>query len=256
MSRIRSKSFLLTFSGIILFLCIWHLVVVLGFVNPVFLPSPWSVLIAFLGEPGYVITSTLTTICDIAFGYFLGVSFALILGIIFGWFRSIGTFFRSPILLISPIPIVTFIPLFILWFGLGRVPVLLCSSIGAFFPTFLNTISGVRHTDKALIDVAKNFQASNSMILWKVVLPSASPHIVNGLRISMQMAFLITPVAEMIMGDIGLGGLIWRSADLFLTDMVLVGQITLGVMGLLLYTVLDWMEKKYLERWKMGDNNW
>ena len=249
-----SKTTLLSVGGVAFALVVWQLIVSLGLVNKLFLPSPTNVLLAFAREWPYVLSSTLITIGDIAIGFSVGVSLALVLGVTFGWYRKLGSFLGPSLLIISPIPIVTFVPLFILWFGLGKPPVILCGILGAFFPTFLNSMSGVRHADVSLIEVAQNFHANNRTILWKVVLPSASPHIINGLRISMQMAFLITPVAEMIMGDIGLGGLIWRSADLFNTELVLVGQLTLGLMGLTLYKVFDHMETNFLLRWRRPRN--
>src|SRR5207253_1781930 len=115
-------------------------------------------------------------------------------------------------------------------------------------------ISGVKHVDYTLIEVARNLNATNEQMLRKIILPAALSQISSGLRLSIQLCFLVTPVAEMIMGDIGVGGLIWRSADLFKTDLVLVGQLTLGAMGLGLYKLFDQVEARYLLRWRRPED--
>ena len=93
------------------------------------------------------------------------------------------------------------------------------------------------------------FKYDENNLLRKVILPAALPHITNGLRLSIQLIFLVTPVAEMIMGDVGLGGFIWKSADLFKTDLVILGQLTLGFMGLSLFKIFDFLEKRYFLFW-------
>jgi len=190
------------------------------------------------------------TLRDIAVGYIIGCSLGIASGIITGYYRKINKAFFPLVLLISPIPIVTFLPLFIIWFGLNIVPVLCCAVIAAFFPCLMSTLTGVKNVDHTLIEVAENFGATKQQTLKKVILPGSVPHIANGLRLSIQLCFLVTPVAEMIMGDIGLGGLIWKSADLFKTELVIIGQLTLGIMGLTLYRIFDHVESNFLLRWK------
>lgn len=246
----RIKGVILPILTAVCIICFWELSVRSGLVRSVFLPAPSSILYSLVGNIGYVATSAIVTLRDIAVGYIIGCSLGVVLGVVIGHYREIDKAFAPLLLLISPIPIVTFLPLFIIWFGLNIVPVLFCATIAAFFPSLMSTITGVKNVDHTLIEVAQNFGATKREVLKKVILPGAVPHIANGLRLSIQLCFLVTPVAEMIMGDIGLGGLIWKSADLFKTEMVIVGQLVLGLMGLTLYKTFDYIESNLLLRWK------
>lgn len=228
---------------------IWELLVRIGTVKSVFLPPPSLIATGLVQNFNYWLISMLITLKNVAIGYSIGVGIAVFLGILIGWYKTLDVSIAPLLLIISPIPIVTFLPLFILWFGLGVTPVILCSIIAAFFPSLLSTSSGVKKVDKSYIDVGRNFGASDKALLKKIVLPGALPYITNGLRTSIQLTFLVTPVAEMIMGDVGLGGFIWKSADLFRTNLVILGQLTLGLMGLSLFMIFDFIEKRYLLSW-------
>jgi len=235
--------------GPLAIIALWEGVVRIGVVKSVFLPAPSSVLGGWAGEWRYWGASTLVTVRDIAIAYLVGTTCGCTTGLLIGRYRKVDLSIGPVLLLLSPIPIVTFLPLFIIWFGLGLLPVLLCGVIAAFFPTLMNTASGVKNVDRRLIEVAQNFSAVESDVLRKVVLPASLPHIANGLRLSIQLTFLVTPVAEMIMGDIGLGGFIWRSADLFKSELVVLGQLTLGAMGLSLFRTFDALERRWLLPW-------
>lgn len=228
---------------------IWELLVRTEALRSVFLPPPSLIATGLVQNFKYWLISILITLRNVAIGYSIGVGIAVFLGILVGWYKTLDVSIAPLLLIISPIPIVTFLPLFILWFGLGVTPVILCSIIAAFFPSLLSTSSGVKKVDRSYIDVAKNFGANDRALLKKIVLPGALPYITNGLRTSIQLTFLVTPVAEMIMGDVGLGGFIWKSADLFRIDLVILGQLTLGLMGLFLFKIFDFIEKRYLLPW-------
>jgi len=208
------------------------------------------VLAALTGNFFYLLSSACITIRDIAVGYSLGCAVGVGLGILIGYHRFWELAISPLLLIISPIPIVTFVPLFIIWFGLNLLPIFACAFIAAFFPCLLSTISGVKNADPRWTEVAKNLGATNNQILRMVIVPAALPQIADGLRLAIQTCFLVTPVAEMIMGHSGLGGLIWRSADLFKTDVVILGQLTLGVMGLFLYKVFGSIESRILLPWR------
>jgi ABC-type nitrate/sulfonate/bicarbonate transport system permease component len=247
---IKALQSALPLCGIILIMIVWEVVVSVGLIRSVFLPPPSAVAVALFKNIKFLSLSALATLRDVAMGYFIGTSIGLALGIIIGHYRWVNLTVSPILLLLSPIPIVTFVPLFIIWFGLNLIPVFCCASIASLFPTMMSTISGVKNVDKQLLEVAQNFGATDKQALRMVILPAAMPQISNGLRLSIQLCFLITPVAEMIMGDIGMGGFIWRSADLAKTEVVIVGQITLGIMGLALYKVYDQIEARYLLKWK------
>ena len=241
---------ILPLCGVVVGVLVWEITVSAGLIRSVFLPPPSAVVSALFKNIEFLLLSAIVTLRDVAVGYFIGTLAGITLGIVIGHYRWVNFTVSPLLLLLSPIPIVTFVPLFIIWFGLNLLPVFCCASIASLFPTMMSTISGIKNVDQQLLEVARNFGATNKQILWMIALPAAMPQISNGLRLSIQLCFLITPVAEMIMGDIGMGGFIWRSADLAKTEVVILGQLTLGIMGLVLYKVFDEIEARYLLRWK------
>jgi ABC-type nitrate/sulfonate/bicarbonate transport system permease component len=249
-SDARWLRLILPLCGVVVGVLVWELTVSAGLIRSVFLPPPSAVVSALFKNIEFLSLSAIVTLRDVAVGYFIGTLVGVTLGIVIGHYRWVNFTVSPLLLLLSPIPIVTFVPLFIIWFGLNLLPVFCCASIASLFPTMMSTISGIKNVDQQLLEVARNFGATNKQTLWMIALPAAMPQISNGLRLSIQLCFLITPVAEMIMGDIGMGGFIWRSADLAKTEVVILGQLTLGVMGLVLYKVFDEIEARYLLRWK------
>src|SRR3989344_4797698 len=216
-----NKKIVFPIIAFLIILLSWEILVYFNIVNSLFLPAPLAILKSLLKEINYYLDSILVTFKHIIIGCFIGVCLA--------------------------IPIVTFLPLFILWFGLNEIPIYLCSIIAAFFPTFLNTLHGIKKIDKSFIEVAQNFQIK--AVSRRVVFPASLPYISNGLRQSIQLVFLVTPSAEMIMGDVGLGGFIWKSANLFRMELVILGMITLGVIGFLLFKIYEFIEQKYVLKW-------
>ena len=235
---------IIAFSIVLLF---WEILVYFNIVNSLFLPAPLAILKSLLKEINYYLDSILVTFKHIIIGCFIGVCLAIPIGLIFGGNKNVDLSLSPLVLIISTIPIVTFLPLFILWFGLNEIPIYLCSIIAAFFPTFLNTLHGIKKIDKSFIEVAQNFQIK--AVSRRVVFPASLPYISNGLRQSIQLVFLVTPSAEMIMGDVGLGGFIWKSANLFRMELVILGMITLGIIGFLLFKIYEFLEQRYILKW-------
>src|SRR6185295_174014 len=103
----------------------------------------------------YLLFSAAITMRDIAIGYIVGCAAGVTLGILIGYYRWLNLAVSPLLLILSPIPIVTFLPLFIIWFGLNQLPVLACGFIGSFFPSLMSTISGVKNVDYSWIEVAR-----------------------------------------------------------------------------------------------------
>lgn len=188
--QLRTRRWILPLLTVVCIAFIWELFVRGGWIRSVFLPAPSSLFTAFLEKIEYISISAIVTLRDIAAGYVTGCALGIGLGILIGHYRRLDQALAPLLLLISPIPIVTFLPLFIIWFGLNIIPVLCCAFIAALFPSLMSTISGVKNVDHTLVEVAQNFGATEYQILKKVILPAAVPHISNGLRLSIQLCFL------------------------------------------------------------------
>src|SRR5208283_2631324 len=156
--------------------------------------------------------------------------------------------FNPLIQILRPIPPIAYIPLAILWFGLGNPPAFFLISIGAFFPVLMNTISGVRHVDPLLIRAARNLGAKGFTLFLRIILPAATPYILTGLRVGIGVAFIVVIVAEMIAVNNGLGYRILEAREFFWSDKIIAGMFTIGLIGLAIDTGMSRINK-YLLRW-------
>ncbi|HXY61717.1 MAG TPA: ABC transporter permease [Nitrospirota bacterium] len=191
------------------------------------------------------------TFFRVLIGFMIGAGLALPLGLFMGNFERIYQLFNPLIQVLRPIPPIAYVPLSILWFGLGNPPAFFLISLGAFFPVLMNTISGVRNVDAIYIRAALNLGASRMTLFGRVIMPSAMPHILTGLRVGIGVAFICVIVAEMIAVNNGLGYRILEAREYFWSDKIIAGMITIGLLGLAIDTVMSRINN-YLLRWHRG----
>jgi len=183
-------------------------------------------------------------------GFVLACITGISLGLMMGLRRQTYDASKSIIESVRFIPPIAWIPLvYILLSGYSRY--ILIIWLGAFFPILLNTIAGIKRTSPILVDVAKSFGADNKSTVSKVVIPSALPETVAGVRIGLGIGWMCIVAAEMIGGEmIGLGRLIMKAAELLQTDVVIVGMVTIGLIGLLMNETFLRFEKRFF-RWRV-----
>jgi NitT/TauT family transport system permease protein/taurine transport system permease protein len=159
---------------------------------------------------------------------------AVPLGIAMGWWQGVRRQLYPVVELLRPIPPLAWIPLSILWFGLGDVQNEFIIFLGMVFPILLNTVAGVRQVDRNLVRAARSLGASESALLLRVVLKAALPQIVIGLRVGLGFGWMALVAAELVGANSGLGFLINDARSLLRTDIVVVGMLTIGVTGLVI----------------------
>ncbi len=184
-------------------------------------------------------------------GFLIGAGLALPLGLLMGNFERVYLLFNPLIQVLRPIPPIAYVPLSILWFGLGNPPAYFLISPGAFFPVLMNTISGVRTVDAIYIRAARNLGAGGMTLFLRVIVPAALPHILTGLRVGIGVAFICVIVAEMIAVNNGLGYRILEAREYFWSDKIIAGMISIGLLGLAIDTVMSRINN-YLLRWHRG----
>jgi NitT/TauT family transport system permease protein len=148
-----------------------------------------------------------------------------------------------------PIPKIAILPLIMLWLGIGEISKIMVIAIGVFFPVVYNTYTGVTETPRMLINVAITFGANRQELIRKVILPSAFPMVLSGMRIAAGSALLILVSAEMVAAQHGIGSFILMNADLLDISKVMVGVFILCILGMIFNQGLAWVEKK-LVPWK------
>ncbi len=255
----------------VVLIAVWQSVATLGWVNPQMLPSPLAVVqkwIAYLLplQPytegsrlawmfsGELVVDSLGSMYRVLVGFAIGAGLALPLGLAMGASDRAYAWCNPLVQLLRPIPPIAYIPLSILWFGLGNPPAVFLIVMGAFFPVLMNTIAGVRQVDGIYIRAARNLGASRSTMFRRVILPAAVPYILSGLRIGIGTAFIVVIVSEMIAVNNGLGFRILEAREYFWSDKIIAGMITIGLWGLAIDSAMNRLNT-YLLRWHRGLEN-
>ncbi len=171
---------------------------------------------------------------------------AVPLGIAMGWWTRVNDQLDPLLEILRPIPPLAWIPLSILWFGIGDTQNQFIIFLGIFFPILLNTITGVRGVEPNLVRAARCLGADEASILRRVVLHAALPQIVTGVRIGLGVGWMALVAAELVGANSGLGFMINDARTLLRTDIVIVGMIAIGVVGLALDLVIRELTRRAL----------
>ena len=237
-------------SGFLILLICWSLATgVFGMIAPVRLPSPTDVYLAFvqLLGPGYAdanLTShALQSLERVLLGYFLAAIMAIPLGIGMGLSQRVDGVISPVFQLLRPIPALAWIPLAILWFGLGFSAQVFVVSLAAFAPMVINTYTGVRLVNPTLIAAARVHGASAWDVLTNVVIPSALPMIFTGLRISLQVCWMALVAAELVGSASGLGHIMIIAERDLNPAMIAAGMISVAFLGMLMTAILSVIER-------------
>ncbi len=180
---------------------------------------------------------------------FTAFSWALVaipLGVAMGWWKPMHRQINPLVEMLRPIPPLAWIPLSILWFGVGDTQNQFIILLGIFFPILLNTISGVKSVEPNLVRAARCLGGGEAAVLRRVVLPAALPQIVTGVRIGLGVGWMALVAAELVGANSGLGFLINDARTLLRTDIVIVGMITIGLVGLGLDIMIRTLSRRVL----------
>ena len=254
----------------VILLAIWQTASSMGWVNPHVLPSPLAVVqrwIAYLlpqvpyaeatgswlawAVSGELIVDSIGSMYRVVVGFLIGAGLALPLGLMMGASQRVYAWLNPLAQVLRPIPPIAYIPLSILWFGLGNPPAIFLIAIGAFFPVLINTIAGVRHVDGIYIRAARNLGANQRTMFLRVMLPAAVPYILSGVRIGIGTAFIVVIVSEMIAVNNGLGFRILEAREYFWSDKIIAGMISIGMLGLAIDVGVTKLNN-HLLRWHRG----
>jgi ABC-type nitrate/sulfonate/bicarbonate transport system permease component len=163
---------------------------------------------------------------------------AIPLGIAMGWWKFVEEQVDPVVEMLRPVPPLAWIPLSILWFGIGDTQNEFIIFLGCFFPILVNTVAGVKGVDANLVRAARCLGAGVWQILWRIVLRAALPQIVTGVRVGLGVGWMALVAAELVGANSGLGFLINDSRTILRTDYVIVGMATIGIVGFALDRVI------------------
>ena len=194
------------------------------------------------------------TLYRVLCGFALAVFIGLPLGVLMGRFRAVENFVLPLASALMPIPSLAWIPVFILWFGLGDTVTILIVLYAALFPMLLNTWSGVRAVNPIWLRAAGAMGANERALFWKVIIPGASPFIIAGLRQSFLRAWVAVIGAEMLAAsNYGLGWVIFDAKEFLNTDVMLSSLVVIGFIGFVTERlVFGSLERATIYRWGMA----
>lgn len=211
-----------------------------------------STLIASLAD-GSMLAHAAATLYRVLVGLALAVAVGLPLGVLMGRFRAIENFVLPLASALMPIPSLAWVPVFILWFGLGNIVAILIVFYAALFPMLLNTWSGVRAVNPLWLRAAGAMGADESALFWKVIIPGASPFIIIALRQAFLRAWIAVVGAEMLAAsDFGLGWVIFDAKEFLNADLMLASLAVIGAIGFVSERlVFGSLERATVLRWGM-----
>lgn len=230
-----------------LLLASWYVFAdVMQVASPIVIPPITSVAKAFwlLLMDGELAAHVGASLSRVAIGFSIGASIGIALGVLMGLSRTASDYMEGIVNLLRPIPPLAWIPIAILWFGIGNKSSVFVVAYASFFPVLLNTITGVKGVDRILVRAAQSLGASRMYVVRHVILPASLPSLITGIRLSLALSWSSIVAAELIASQSGLGYMIEYYRRLILTDNVIVGMVVIGIIGLALDTLLRMIEDR------------
>ena len=230
------------------FIGVWQVIANLRLVSPVFLPGPdraWTSLVNGFAH-GDLWDKLLGTLGHMAFGWFVASIAGIALGAMIGSSRTMRSYVAPSLEFLRPLPVSAIIPVAIAIFGLTQSMALFVIAFGAVWPMLLATIHGFAAVEPRLYEVARSLHVSRLAIIFKIALPSASPDILSGMRVSLTVALILSVVCEILAGLDGLGHWVLLSARSFRSADLFAGVILLGVIGYATALAMSFVEKRLL----------
>ena len=258
--KLNIKNFIISLFLPICFILMWEFFAY-KIMSPAILPTAESVAQNFIHAfdnfigLGSIPKNIAYSLVRVLLGYCLGLLFALPLGLLVGYYNFAANLFENFISLFKPIPSIAWQPLVLGWFGIKslatmmnlpygatyavwdnfKLSMIFLIALGSFFPVFSNVVFGVRNVRTSLVETAKVLGANENNIFFKILIPAASPSIIQGMRMSLGTSWVCLVSAEMLPGSMaGLGYMITHAYELARVDLVITGMICIGAIGALL----------------------
>lgn len=237
---------LLRVGGVVLFLAAWEGSSRAGWLDPLFASSPSLIIekLAAMIADGSLWPHVLASANIAGLGFGLSVLVGVPLGLAMGRSTNIRAAVEPFTTALNASPQVAFLPLLIIWLGIGVASKVALVFLGSVIIMVVNTEAGVTQVDRRLVETARSFMANERQVLLKIVLPSALPYIIAGMRLGVGRTLVMVVVAEIYAATKGLGYLIFQAGGLYDTAQVFVGVVILAGAGMLFNALLRWFEKR------------
>lgn len=230
----------------ILILVIWIAATSLEVFSPAILPSISTVFDSLKSQlsSGQLIKDISISLIRVLEGYLIAAALGITLGVLMGISERINKLFFLTFTSMRQIPMLAWIPLIVLWFGIGESSKIIVIVIAAYFPILLNTMNGIKRTDKKLIEVGNMYSLSKWKLFTKIYFPSALPSIFVGLKLGLGISWMAVVGAEIIASSSGIGYRMNDARSLMQPEVVFVGMIVIALIGIIMDQILTRISKK------------
>lgn len=250
------RNTMLSISGVLLFFVIWEVLALSGIVDRKKICDVLEIFQLFIvkftdpNPDGAVLLVNVWSSLEIALcGFGLAIVIGIPLGWLMGWYRGFDSFVRPIFEIIRPIPPVSWIPLTIVWMGVGLQAKAFIVFFAAFVPCLINSYTGIRQTKEVLKNVGKTCGASYFTVFWKVGIPSSMTMTFAGIKVAIGNAWATLVAAEMLAASSGLGYMILMGRSYGRVDLVIMGIVVIGALGVLISALINLLENAVLG-WK------
>ena len=234
-------------------LVLWELSSAKGWVSSLSWPRMTAIISTLWGLffSGELLSELWPSLWRMFVGYFIGVSLGVLVGLMMGASRLVYYLLEPLTEILRPIPSPAYVPIAILFLGIDDEMKIFMIAFATFFPVLLNTYSGVRSVDPVQLQTARTFGVRGRKLLWQIVLPSASPYIFTGMRVSLAIALIVMVISEMVAASNGIGYFVLAAQRGFKIREMFAGVVTLAVIGYALNRVFLAIENRVLA-WHHG----
>jgi NitT/TauT family transport system permease protein len=239
-------------------LVVWQILAVAGLYRRAILPPPTDIAVVWYdlitgvsGEAGRYSGTwwdhALASLWRVYAGFAWSVALGVTVGLLIGLSRVVEKVFDPTIQVLRNVPVTAWVPLSLIFFGIGNEPAIFLIGLGAFFPAAINATHGVRQVNRTLYKAAQMMGTNNREMLFKVVLPAALPSIMTGVRLSMGIAWVLVVVAEILAVRSGLGYLLNDAYQFYRNDVVIASMLSIGILGYLSDQLVVMLRDRVLE---------
>lgn len=232
--------------SLLLFVAVWEIAAI-AIGDPLLLPR-FSAVIGTMGTmlaDGQLLDDASASLTRALGGFGLAMLLGVPLGVLMGWFKRWDDFWGLLVSFSNPVPKIALVPLFLLWFGIGETSKVAVIAAGAFFPILINTYNGVRGVRPIWIWRARTVGIGETEILYKVIVPAALPGILTGARLGMALSWVILIAAEMVAAQSGLGFRILYGQQMFETNVVFAGLLSISLIGFAFDRLIHWLSQRW-----------
>jgi taurine transport system permease protein len=236
-------------------LLLWFAATNLGWIKPLFLPSPQAVFRQFheyltgAANDRPLLEHFVASMLRVFSAFLLACVTAIPVGIAMGVSRIARGIFDPPIEFYRPLPPLSYLPLVIIWFGIDELPKVILIFLACFAPLALSARHGMRAASQEQIHAAYSMGAGRWQVIRHVILPAAMPEILVGMRIAIGFGWTTLVAAEMVAANVGLGQMVLNASNFLRTDIVVMGIVVIGVVAYLFDLLMRWAERR-LVPWK------